>query len=246
MDCAFGFKNKKRNQALYSPHFYNLAVQPILHNMKSHHIFFALILILCSQCNNNNEQFQDGDIIFQLSKSAQSKAIELAMDSKYNHMGIIYKQDDAYFVYEAVQPVKLTPLQEWIDRGVERHYVVKRLKKAGTYLTPDNLAKMKQIGEQYKGKDYDNYFEWSDNRMYCSELVWKIYNQATGLEIGQPKKLGDLDLSHDVVQTHIHERYGDEVPMDEPVISPATMLRSDKLTTVFGDEVLIYEVYKLL
>ncbi|MBL4670033.1 MAG: hypothetical protein JKY30_12325 [Flavobacteriales bacterium] len=34
---------------------------------------------------------QNGDIIFQISKSSQSKAIQLATNSKYSHMGIIYK-----------------------------------------------------------------------------------------------------------------------------------------------------------
>lgn len=61
--------------------------------------------------------FQNGDIIFQTSKSSQSKAIQLATNSKYSHMGIIYETDGQFFVYEAVQPVKLTKLNDWIKRG---------------------------------------------------------------------------------------------------------------------------------
>lgn len=57
-----------------------------------------------------------GDIIFQTSKSNQSKAIQLATNSKYSHMGIIYKINGQVFVYEAVQPVKLTALTKWINR----------------------------------------------------------------------------------------------------------------------------------
>ncbi len=37
-----------------------------------------------------SDQFQNGDIIFQESKSSQSKAIQLATNSRYSHMGIIY------------------------------------------------------------------------------------------------------------------------------------------------------------
>lgn len=44
---------------------------------------------------------------------------------------------------------------------------------------------MKQIGEKFKGKPYDIYFEWSDDKIYCSELVWKIYKHALDIEIGQ-------------------------------------------------------------
>ena len=81
--------------------------------------------------NSKPEQkILNGDIIFQTSKSSQSKAIQLATNSKYSHMGIIYENNGRYFVYEAVQPVKLTPLKEWIDRGEDEHYVVKRIKNA--------------------------------------------------------------------------------------------------------------------
>ena len=35
------------------------------------------------------KKIKNGDIIFQTSKSSQSKAIQLATNSKYSHMGII-------------------------------------------------------------------------------------------------------------------------------------------------------------
>jgi hypothetical protein len=80
-------------------------------------------------------RFQNGDIIFQTSKSSQSKAIQLATNSEYSHMGLIYETNGQLFVYEAVQPVKLTKLDEWIKRGENSHYVVKRLKDSEKLLT---------------------------------------------------------------------------------------------------------------
>lgn len=91
---------------------------------------------------------------------------------------------------------------------------------------------MKREGEKYKGKDYDIYFEWSDDKMYCSELVWKIYYEATGIEIGESERLEDFDLSHQVVQEKLRERYGDNIPFQERVISPAAMFNSDQLILV--------------
>src|SRR5690606_7101957 len=154
------------------------------------------------------------------SQSKQCKAVQLATHSIYSHVGIIYRNDGQYFVYEAVQPVKLTPLNEWINRGKNQHYVVKRLTNAEQLLTPENLAKMKEIGEQYKGKNYDIYFEWSDDNIYCSELVWKMYQEATGVELGKLEKLSDFDLSSELVQQIMKERYGNNIPWDEKVISP--------------------------
>ena len=91
---------------------------------------------------------------------------------------------------------------------------------------------MKQIGEQFKGKPYDIYFEWSDDKIYCSELVWKIFKQAVDIEIGQLEQLADFDLSNDIVKAKMKERYGDNIPMDEKVISPVAMFNSDKLITI--------------
>jgi uncharacterized protein YycO len=180
----------------------------------------------------DSKQFQNGDIIFQTSKSSQSKAIQLATNSKYSHMGIIYETDGQYYVYEAVQPVKLTKLNEWINRGENSHYVVKRLKDSERQLTNENLKKMKDFGERFKGKNYDIYFEWSDDKIYCSELVWKIYKETLDIEIGNLQELREFDLTNDIVRNKMKERYGDKIPMDEKVISPATMFESDRLITI--------------
>lgn len=196
------------------------------------------ILFGCSSSGSEKDikelgqTIRNGDIIFQTSQSSQSKAIQLATNSKYSHMGIIYEMDGKYFVYEAVQPVKLTSISEWINRGENRHYVIKRLENADQILTNSTLTKMKKIGEQFKGKSYDIYFEWSDDKIYCSELVWKIYKQATDIEIGELEQLSDFDLSNDIVKAKMQERYGENIPLDEKVISPAAMFESDKLITI--------------
>lgn len=197
------------------------------------HITLGLIFLISCQSKTDTTGFQNGDIIFQTSTSEQSKAIQIATGSKYSHMGIIYKQGNDFFVFEAVQPVQLTPLTDWIKRGKNGHYVVKRINESEKLLTPATLTKMKQIGEKYAGKDYDLYFEWSDSRIYCSELVWKIYNEAIGLEIGELEKLGDFNLTDNAVKQKLAERYGDNIPKDELVISPASMFESDQLITVF-------------
>ena len=177
-------------------------------------------------------EFQNGDIIFQTSKSSQSEAIQLATKSKYSHMGIIYQTDGQYYVYEAVQPVKLTKLNDWIRRGENSHYVVKRLKDSKEILTDANITRMKELGEKFKGKNYDIYFEWSDDKIYCSELVWKIYKETLNIEIGDLQELREFDLTSDIVKNKMKERYGEDIPLDEKVISPATMFDSDKLVTV--------------
>jgi hypothetical protein len=177
---------------------------------------------------------KNGDIIFQTSLSSQSKAIQLATNSPYSHCGIIYKDGSDFYVFEAVQPVKMTPLQKWIDRGKDGRYVIKRLREI-SILTPETLIKMKNVGQQFSGKDYDLTFEWSDKKMYCSELVWKIYKRGAGIEIGKPERLSDFNLENAAVKQKMKERYGDHIPKNEMIISPKAIFDSNLLETVGGN-----------
>ena len=180
----------------------------------------------------DQHEIKNGDLIFQTSLSGQSKAIQLATKSKYSHCGLIYKDGNDFYVFEAIQPVKRTPLDKWIARGQDGKYVIKRLKNADQVLTPTTLTKMKQVGDQFKGKNYDLTFEWSDDKIYCSELIWKIYQRATGIEIGKLEKLSDFDLTNEAVKKKMKESYGDKIPTEEIVISPASIFDSELLTTV--------------
>ena len=177
------------------------------------------------------KRLRDGDIIFHESQSAQSQAIQLATKSRYSHMGILYRERKQWYVYEAVQPVKSTPLEEWIKRGKNGHFVVKRVRDANL-LNPTVRARLRAVGERYRGRSYDLYFEWTDSRIYCSELVWKIYKYGIGIEIGQLQHLRDFDLSHPTVRAKMRERYGHRIPLNAPVISPAAMFDSKLLVEV--------------
>lgn len=175
---------------------------------------------------------RDGDLVFQTSRSAQSQAIQLATHSKFSHCGIVFKKGGKFYVYEAVQPVSLTPFAKWITRGEGGHFAVKRLKNADRVLTPSALAKMTAVGRAFQDKNYDSYFGWADDQLYCSELIWKIYQRGTGLQLGKLEKLKDFDLSHPLVQQKLRERYGKKIPYEETVISPASLFASNLLETV--------------
>lgn len=177
------------------------------------------------------DKLRDGDIIFQISKSSQSKAIQLATHSKYTHMGVVFRTQNEWNVYEAVGPVKSTPLRSWILRGKGSHYFVKRVKNS-CMLEPGALSRLITSSRKYIRKPYDPYFEWSDDRIYCSELVWKMYKQAFKIEIGKLQTLKEFDLSSEIVKGKLVERYGNNVPLNEQVITPSAIFESPELITV--------------
>jgi hypothetical protein len=78
----------------------------------------------------------NGDIVFHTSRSSQSKAIQEATHSPFSHMGIVYVHGGEAFVFEAIEPVGLTPLNDWIARGEREAFVVKRLRDSASVLTP--------------------------------------------------------------------------------------------------------------
>ena len=179
-----------------------------------------------------NLPLHDGDLIFHTSLSAQSQAIQLATHSPYSHCGLLYKNGAEWQVFEAVQPVKLTPLASWVARGQGGHFVVKRLRDAATALKPAALARLRAAGQPMLGHNYDLYFGWSDDRIYCSELIWKAYDRGLHRQLGQLQHLRDFDLSSPAVQAKLHERYGNRLPLNEPVISPVSIFNSPELVTV--------------
>lgn len=174
-------------------------------------------------------QPQTGDIIFQTSLSSQSQAIQLATHSDYSHTGMIVIREKKAYVFEAVGPVGYTPLQKWIKHGKDGKYIVRRVDGG---LSAQQQQKLAHTAKQYLGKPYDLAFSWSDERQYCSEVVWKVYDNALGMRMGKLQKLKDFDLSHPAVQAKMKERYGKNIPLNETVISPQALFDAPQLETV--------------
>ena len=83
-----------------------------------------------------------------------------------------------------------------------------------------------------RGRPYDLTFDWSDDRIYCSELVWKAHDRGLGVQIGALQTIRDFNLTDPAVRAKLRERYGDNIPLNEPVIFPVSMFRSTLLVTV--------------
>lgn len=186
----------------------------------------ALLAALLSSCAAAAEPLKEGDLLFQTSRSRQSKAIQLATHSKYSHVGILFFRGGRPYVFEAVRTVRYTPLKRWIARGQGGRYAVKRLKEP---LSPAALKRLKAIARGFEGRPYDLKFGWSDASLYCSELVWKMMDRAAGVKIGPLKRLADFDLSRRRVREKVAKR---GIVADEPMISPKDMFEAPVLRVV--------------
>jgi hypothetical protein len=173
-----------------------------------------------------------GDVLFQTSRSDQSLAIQLVTKSRYTHCGLVVFQRGAPMVLEATGPVKLTPLNTWIARGQGGNMVAKRLRDADTVLTSDQSKRLDTVARTFLGRPYDPLFEWTDQAIYCSELVHKVYERALGIELARLEQVGNLDLSSAEAQRIARERWGGAPPADQRIVSPAALFASSRLVTV--------------
>ena len=197
---------------------------------------FMLSVVCCQKKGNPavNSPFHDGDVIFQSLPSGRSDAIQLATHSKYSHCGIVFWEGGKCYVYEAFMTVRSTPLQKFLDRSKDRHYAVRRFRNADSLFSSDEVVRMfiKNYYKLYNGKPYDVYYAESDEKIYCSELVWKLYKASANVDLGPWQRLRDFDLNDPLVQEELTMAYGDKIPFDELIISPEALYTSSNLVTV--------------
>jgi hypothetical protein len=192
---------------------------------------FCLLAAACSRFSGYSPQA--GDVVFQDLESPQGQAVKMATGSEYTHCGIVFEANGSFVVCDAVGPVRMIPLQEWIRKGANRHVVAKRLDTLLENLNSATLERMRQVAEGHLGKEYDLIFGWGDDQMYCSELVWKIYQEGMGFELTPLRQLGSFRLDHPVVKAKLRERYGDSIPLAQPVVAPSDLFGSENLTLVY-------------
>ena len=149
----------------------------------------ALVMLLLGfkYCSGQTsvEKLKEGDLIFHTSKSEQSPLIQYATMSVLSHCGIIIEKSDGLYVLEASSKLKLTPLQEFINRGKGKQWWAKRVID-------------KPIKVKYKyllGRRYDTSFKPDNKLFYCSELIHHIYLNQFGIELCKYRKVSDYHLT---------------------------------------------------
>ena len=93
-----------------------------------------------------------------------------------------------------------------MGRSRGRRVIVKRLSDEGR-LTSDARARMHASLRGDLGKDYDNLFEWSDKKIYCSELIWRAYERGLGSLTWTRAANARSTLYRPAVRNFLNERF---------------------------------------
>lgn len=176
---------------------------------------------------------EEGDLIFQETRSRQARALRIATGSRWTHVGLFLRLKGKPYVFEAVQPVRFTPMKDFLSRSWKGRYAVKRLMFRKLTLIPENIRKLKMAAMRFLGRDYDVHFGWGDGRLYCSEVLWKLFYRVLGIRLGRLRRFRDYNLQHPLVRQFIRERYQNGISFSEKVIGPGDMYASSALRLVF-------------
>ena len=153
--------------------------------------------------------WKEGDIVFQISKSEQSPLIQYATGSPWSHCGIVVEKGGRFYVLEASNVVKLTPVEDWCKRG--------RFSSVRKRRALDRDVKVRY--SKFLEKPYDLAFKFDNSKYYCSELVWLIYKEQFGVELCKPRKIKEYNLLG--IRKHLVRRGMNE---NQLVVAPSNLL----------------------
>ena len=154
----------------------------------------------------------------------------------YSHVGLVLHRDGKPYVFEAIATVRYTPLAHWTARGTGGDYVVKRLTAPLT--TPSRRRAARRLRRTKNTCRQAELTTCTSNgpTRSTANLLLRAGLGGAGTARGiaswnssARQKLREFDLSDPVVKAKMRERYGEDVPLDEPVISPAAMFDSGEL-----------------
>ena len=179
----------------------------------------------------NNYMPQEGDLVFQALPLDLDLvvAIEGVTESHYSHVGVLHKRDDEWTVIEASGPgVIYTAFDKWKTHGRNERWAAFRLKVEQQKHIPQFLTNL----HPHAGKAYDFKYELSENKLYCSELIYHAWEKTTGQKMGKLTRIGDLNWKPH--QKTIEKYNGGPMPLDRQMISPIELSKASQLQRVYN------------
>ena len=175
-------------------------------------------------------QPREGDVVFQsLPHGDLTDLIEGVSQSPYSHCGLVASVDGKWVVFEAFRGVEVTPLKRFLFRGRGRGFAVYRLKSQAADVVPGMIQEVRK----YMGRAYDHRYRMDDDRIYCSELIYKAFRDATADgQLGEMARLGDLNWRPH--QEAIRRLEKGPVPLDREIITPKELARARQLKLVYS------------
>jgi hypothetical protein len=184
---------------------------------------FILSLVCHAGVSLSTTQFKSGDIILHESLSQMAPIIKKVSRSRYTHVGIIEVAADGIFVIEAISKVSRTPLKQFVARGKNKEFTL--LRHPGLTLALEE--KLMSYAKKQLKKPYDHQFQLDNEKLYCSELVYKAFAQVD-LNVGALE--GARDLNVGIEELAIATIHG--IDWNTKLITPASLAKDTRFEPI--------------
>lgn len=134
---------------------------------------------------------RSGDLIFRRGRGLVSEAVIAAgQGARYSHVGLVLVKENEVFVVHAAPKetgqgdgrVRRQPLHEFANAREAETVAIFRVRDE----TDTALRPLEGMAEAVVGQPFDSDFNLdTEDRLYCTELVWRLYRQIGVELIGQ-------------------------------------------------------------
>ena len=151
-----------------------------------------------------------GDIVLQPLHCWTCSLIEAQTQSEYSHIGVVVEiSNDQVWVAEAYQKVQVLSLAEFNSK-TQKGIPLKIMRPS---FVPTDFKSI--YFKHFDGLPYDAKFLWSDEKIYCSELIYKLFELAK-MTVPKPAPM-IFDINRQWWKRYFHG----QIPDGEWGISPA-------------------------
>ena len=129
-----------------------------------------------------------GDILLQPLHCYACNLIEAQTKSEYSHVGVVISVEKRQFlIAEAFQKVRVVTFKEFTSK-TQNNLKIEILRPY--FVSADLYANYLM---SFHDKPYDSKFTWSDEGIYCSELIQKLFHQSNMLTPNPRAMLFDIN-----------------------------------------------------
>lgn len=185
-----------------------------------------------------SQQVQVGDVVFIRVPARPFREVADATLSWTNHVGVVVAQGGADpVVAESTFPFsRFTTLSQFVARSEGHRLAVARLTAP---LTPVQRQALYVAARERTGVLYDTGFNLRSGRQFCSKYVREVVAQATGQQLGEVENFSTLLAHNPNVNLRFWQVwYFGRIPWQRETVSPASLLQSPRLQTVFDGVVI--------
>jgi hypothetical protein len=201
-------------------------------SLKNFALSLAALVVLALPARADEYEPATGDVVFQsLGHSPLIDMIEGSTTSPYSHCGIVVSKSGRWMVLEAIGPVRETPLEQWVQHGRKEGFAAYRLKPGFA----GRREEFVHAAYNFIGKPYDIRYDLDDEKIYCSELVFKAFRAAFGQDLGRLVSLRELNWRP--YEKLIRQIEGGAPPLERQIITPGNLARAPQLERIYSRDI---------